>query len=546
MPPLAPPALTRALLSMTRRFSGTVVVVGRHTEKGALLRGLQHRATQPSQLVKAAAPARPSRSLGAALGAIPNARGVMHQSLRARGSQPLTGSVPAMAAPLARLSGWGANVHADCSLVEPERPEEVRAWLDRAGSIARGLGRSYGDAALNAGGQVLGLARCNRYLGFDAATGSLTCEAGVSLADIIRTFAPRGWFPMITPGTKFVTVGGCIANDVHGKGHHAHGCFSSSVDAMSVLLASGEVVTASRSENPDLFWGSFGGMGLLGVVLTATLRLRSIETTYFRQSSLRVRDLDAMLAAFAEHDQAFPYSVGTLDVFATGARLGRGVVALGDHARRDELPPRFAAAPLRLSAEPTLSVPFNLPELTLNRASMRLLNAVIQQIQARAPAIGHYEGFVYPLDKILHWNRGYGRRGFTQYQFVIPLSEGLPRLRAILSTVFASGELPFLNVLKRFGKASGGPLSFPIEGYTFAIDFPMRRNTRALLSRLDARVLEAGGRVYLGKDSYLSAEHFRAMYPQLDAWLEVKAKYDPHGVFTSDLGRRVGLVPARR
>jgi decaprenylphospho-beta-D-ribofuranose 2-oxidase len=443
-----------------------------------------------------------------------------------------------------RLSGWGGNLRADCVLREPEVPAEIAAAMDRAGTIARGLGRSYGDAALNAGGQVLGLRRVDRYLAFDADAGVLTCEAGATLEQIIHDFAPRGWFPMITPGTKFVTVGGCIANDVHGKAHHAQGCFSACVDAMTVLLASGEVVRASRDENADLFWATFGGMGLLGVVLTAQLRLRKIETTYFRQRSIPVNDLEAMLAALEENDRAFSYSVATLDVTATGARLGRGVLAVGEHATRAELPARLAADPLRVSGPPKLTVPFELPELTLNPLTIRVLNALIQRRLRSAPPFGHYEGFFYPLDIIAHWNRGYGRRGFAQYQFVIPFADGPRRMREILGVILSSGELPFLNVLKRFGKESGGVLSFPREGYTFAIDFPIRARTVALLHRLDAMVLDAGGRVYLGKDSYLEAATFRAMYPAIDRWLAVKAKYDPRGVFTSDLARRVGLAPA--
>jgi FAD/FMN-containing dehydrogenase len=444
------------------------------------------------------------------------------------------------------LAGWGNNLRADCLLTEPELPGEAAASLDRAGTVARGLGRSYGDAALNGGGQVLGLRKLDRILSFDDATGTLTCEAGVSLDEIIRSFAPRGWFPMITPGTKFVTVGGCIANDVHGKAHHVQGCFSASVDALTVLLASGAVVNATRETNSDLFWGTFGGMGLLGVVLTATMRLRRIETTFFRQRSIKVGDLAEMLAALDEQDRSFPYSVATIDVLAAGARLGRGVITVGDHARRDELPSSLATDPLRISGPPKLTVPFELPELTLNRLSIRAVNAFIQYTQASAAPFGHYEGFFYPLDKIARWNRGYGRRGFTQYQFVIPFADGLPRMREILGAILSAGELPFLNVLKRFGKESGGVLSFPCEGYTLAIDFPIRANTVALLRRLDAMVLAAGGRVYLGKDAYLEAATFRAMYPALDRWLAIKAKYDPDGVFTSDLGRRVGLVPARR
>jgi decaprenylphospho-beta-D-ribofuranose 2-oxidase len=438
------------------------------------------------------------------------------------------------------LAGWGANLRADCALVQPESPHQVVAGLDRAGTIARGLGRSYGDPALNADRQVLGMTRVDRYLGFDEATGTLTCEAGVSLARIIDDFAPRGWFPMITPGTKFVTVGGCIANDIHGKAHHAQGSFVSCVDAITVLLASGEIVPASREENADLFWASFGGMGLLGVVMTATLRLRRIETTYFRQKSLPAANLAEMLAILERHDHEFPYSVATIDVYGKGAQLGRGVVTFGDHARRDELPANVD--PLRVSPPPKLSVPFELPELTLNTLSIRLVNAFAQRTMRGAKPIGHYEGFFYPLDMLGHWNRGYGRRGFAQYQFVIPFADGEARMRALLEFIFASGELPFLNILKRMGKESGGLLSFPREGYTFAIDFPIRDNTVRVLHQLDELVLEAGGRIYLGKDGYVQPETFRAMYPAVTHWLAVKQKYDPNNVFTSNLARRVGLL----
>jgi decaprenylphospho-beta-D-ribofuranose 2-oxidase len=443
------------------------------------------------------------------------------------------------------LAGWGANLRVDCSLKEPSFQSDVVAVLDRSGTIARGLGRSYGDCAINANGQVIGTAHLGRFLSFDDHTGILICEAGASLESIIETFAPRGWFPMITPGTKFVTVAGCIANDIHGKAHHAQGCFSNCVDAMTVLLADGTIVSASRSENTDLFWATFGGMGLLGFILTATIRLRKIETTYFHQKSISVNSLDDMLAALDEHDHTFPYSVATLDVLATGKRLGRGVLTLGDHASHSDLPPRLAADPLRVSKPPRLTVPFDLPEFSLNPFSIRAVNAVIQRIQASASPIGHYEAFFYPLDKIANWNRGYGRRGFTQYQFVIPFENGLAEMRRILTTILSSGELPFLNVLKRLGKKSGGVLSFPREGYTFAIDFPIRKNTPALLRRLDAMVIAAGGRIYLGKDSYTDAATFRTMYPEADGWLETKAKYDPNGVFTSNLGRRVGLVYAK-
>lgn len=441
----------------------------------------------------------------------------------------------------AELAGWGANLRAQCFLAEPNFISDVQTGLDHSGSIARGLGRSYGDCAINAERQVVQTTRLNRLLAFDQTTGTLTCEAGASLESIIETFAGRGWFPMITPGTKFVTVAGCIANDIHGKAHHAQGCFSNCVESFTILLASGEIVTASRGSQADLFWANFGGMGLLGIILVATIRLRRIETTYFHQRSIPAKNLESMLAALDEHDSTFPYSVATLDVLATGSSLGRGVLTVGDHARLDDLPSPFRANPLRVSPPPRVAVPFDLPGFTLNPLSIRLVNAAIQWIQAHATPIGHYEAFFYPLDKIANWNRGYGRRGFTQYQFVIPFEDGPAQMRKILTTILSSGQLPFLNVLKRLGKESGGTLSFPREGYTFAIDFPIRQGTPDLLRRLDAMVLDAGGRIYLGKDSYTDAATFQAMYPVVQDWLKTKAKFDPHHVFTSNLGRRVGL-----
>lgn len=423
---------------------------------------------------------------------------------------------------MTNLAGWGANLRAECYLTEPPTATDVLETLDQFGTIARGLGRSYGDCAINAHGQVIGTTRMDRFLAFDSLSGILTCEAGTSLESIIETFAPQGWFPMITPGTKFVTVAGCIANDIHGKAHHAQGCFSNCVESMRILLANGNTVIASRTEHEDLFWATFGGMGLLGVILIATIRLRRIETTYFHQKSIRVKNLEGMLAALDGYDLTFPYSVATLDVLATGAHLGRGVITVGDHAKLADLPPKLAADPLRVSGPPRLTIPFDLPEFTLNPVTIRIVNAVIQRIQASATPLGHYEAFFYPLDKIARWNRGYGRRGFTQYQFVIPFGNGMEQLRKILTAIVSSGELPFLNVLKRMGARSAGILSFPRKGYTFAIDFPIRQNTASVLRKLDLMVIEAGGRIYLGKDSYTEATAFRTMYPELPNTIQTR------------------------
>ncbi|MFT4977472.1 MAG: decaprenylphospho-beta-D-ribofuranose 2-oxidase [Myxococcota bacterium] len=441
-----------------------------------------------------------------------------------------------------QLMGWGASRRVDCLLDQPETTRELAAHLDEAGTIARGLGRSYGDAALNEGKQVIDLTRINRYCAFDADSGILTCEAGVSLADIIDDFTPRGWFPGITPGTKYVTIGGCIANDVHGKAHHAQGSFAECLLSMTILLASGEVVTASRTELPDLFWATLGGMGLLGVILTATVQLRRVETSYFHKRVIAAESLDEMLEALEEHND-IPYSVAWIDPFATGSRLGRGVLTVGDHAAMKDLPPALRKDPLKLSGPPKITVPFELPAITLNSLSIRLVNLVIEQRLSQKKDLAHYEDFFYPLDAIGHWYRGYGKRGFTQYQFVIPLEDGAAQMRALLSAIVAGGQLPFLNVLKKMGPESGGVLSFPFAGYTFAIDFPIRRGLPTLLEKLDNMVLDAGGRIYLGKDAFLKPATFRAMYPQVEKFLKTKATYDPDNVFTSDLARRIGLLP---
>ncbi|MCK5797139.1 MAG: FAD-binding oxidoreductase, partial [Deltaproteobacteria bacterium] len=275
--------------------------------------------------------------------------------------------------------------------------------------------------------------------------------------------------------------------------------------------------------------------------LTATLRLRRIETTYFRQRAVVVHDLAELLAAFDEYDTRYPYSVAWIDPLATGAALGQGVLTLGDHAALEDLPERLRRDPRRVSASSPWTVPFELPELALNPLTLRALNLVIHQVQARGSAIAHYEKFFYPLDAVGEWNRGYGHRGFTQYQFVVPLADGYARMRTILERIAGSGLLPFLNVLKKLGPEEG-ILSFPFEGYTFAIDFPIQPGLGELLASLDEMVIDAGGRIYLGKDAFTSAGALERMYPKLGQWREVKARWDPDGVFVSHLSRRVGLT----
>jgi decaprenylphospho-beta-D-ribofuranose 2-oxidase len=440
------------------------------------------------------------------------------------------------------LSGWGNIPRSSSKVMYARDPRELIRGLPHDQILSRGLGRSYADQATNTNHLVLKMEKMNHFLAFDEVKGVLHCEAGVSLEEIIHHFAPRGWFPMITPGTKYITIGGAIANDVHGKAHHADGSFVNCVYEFTILLADGNIVRASRDENPDLFWANFGGLGLLGVILTATIQLRKIETTYFRQKAFAGKNLDEMLQAIDDSDKEFSSSVAWIDPMAKGKSLGRGVLTMGNHARLEDLPPRLQKDPLKIGKKPLVTVPFYLPGFILNPLTVSILDVALYWMQKSAPSISHYDKFFYPLDMINEWNRGYGKRGFIQYQFVVPLTEGRKNIRTILTEITESHCIPFLNVLKKFGKGQGGLLSFPFEGYTFAIDFPITPQLKPFTEKLDKMVLDMGGRIYLGKDAYLDEATFKAMYPQHVEWLRIKKKYDPQNVFSSDLARRIGLI----
>jgi decaprenylphospho-beta-D-ribofuranose 2-oxidase len=426
-------------------------------------------------------------------------------------------------------------------VLNPSQEADLKQAISQDSLIARGLGRSYGDQALNEGHQVAIVCKFNHFLFWDEEQGILECQAGVSLEEIISAFAPRGWLPMICPGTKFVTIGGAIANDIHGKAHHIDGSFVNCVESFNILLADGRELHASRTNNSDLFWANFGGLGLLGVIVTARIRLRKIETTYFKQKSLVIRDLNHMLEALETYDHEYNYSVAWIDALAKGKKLGSGVLTLGNAAKLEDLPPNLKANPLKLHSSSKLSVPFFLPSFVLNDFTVRILNKVIAFVQNSSKEFVHYEKFFFPLDAINNWNKGYGKRGFIQYQFVIPEENGKQNLVEILEMIADSGCTPFLNVFKRMGEGQG-ILSFPFSGYTLAIDFPVTKSLLAFTPKLDAKVLAAGGRLYLGKDALLDEKTFKAMYPQYKEWLSIKNQYDPSHKFSSDISRRIGLT----
>jgi decaprenylphospho-beta-D-ribofuranose 2-oxidase len=443
------------------------------------------------------------------------------------------------------MSGWGGVPRETSEVFRPERISQAREVVAGAGPatlIARGLGRSYGDAAVNAGGGVLLDTRLDRMLSFDAASGILECEGGTSIAEILEVFLPRGFFPAVTPGTKYVTVGGAIAADVHGKNHHCDGSIGEFVESFDLLAASGEVLRCSREENSEAFWATLGGMGLTGVILSARIKLRKIESAYVTVDYRKTASFDEALAAFAEGDSGYQYSMAWIDCLAGGASLGRSVVMRGNHAMPAELPEHLRPSPLDSKTKRKKNVPFQMPSFLLSPLTVKVFNRFFYGRHSDKRAVVDYDSFFYPLDSVLNWNRVYGKRGFFQYQAVFPVSQAGLGLRELLEKLSASKRASFLAVLKSMGKESGGLLSFPFPGQTIALDLPNKGpDTAEFLRGLDEIVLKHGGRVYLAKDACTSPQTFRAMYPKMDRFNAIKARLDPQGRFSSSQSRRLHI-----
>ncbi|MFM7349329.1 MAG: FAD-dependent oxidoreductase [Erythrobacter sp.] len=406
------------------------------------------------------------------------------------------------------LSGWGRFPAQLCAVHAPRREAEVRDLMGAGPRIARGNGRGYGDCAIQRNATIE-MTRLDRMLDFDEESGQLVAEAGVLLADVIATFLPRGWFPAVTPGTKFVTIGGMVASDVHGKNHHRDGTFGRFVDWLDLMGADGAVRRCSPQENRELFEWTIGGMGLTGMILRVAFRLRRVESAYIRQTTMPAADLDTLMELFEANAEA-TYSVAWIDCLSSGAALGRSALMLGEHAAEAELPRTRRAAPFAIPRKAERSVPFDFPQAALNRLTVKAFNALYYR-NARAAAgtrLVDWDSYFYPLDAILQWNRIYGVRGFLQYQCVLPLASAREGLTALLHAIAASGQGSFLSVLKRMGPEHG-PFSFPMEGYTLALDFPVSEAAIRLMDRLDAITLDHGGRFYLAKDARMSAATLR-------------------------------------
>lgn len=445
------------------------------------------------------------------------------------------------------LSGWGNCPRQACFSQFAESWSDVgRAILDgrEHSTIARGMGRSYGDSAINELGSVVNCSHLNRFLAFDDATGLLECEAGVSFAEIIKHFLPRGWFLPTTPGTKFVTVGGAIAADVHGKNHHVDGSFGNFVDRIKLQLADGSIVDCTRENDPDLFWATIGGMGLTGIILSAVFRLTRVQTAYCDVQYRRTANLESTLDNFQSTHDDYRYSVAWIDCVATGESLGRSVLMLGNDADRDRLPPSAIKSPLTLPKRSKRTVPFNFPSGVLNYWTVKAFNTLYYAKNKDGRRIVDFDAFYYPLDGINHWNRIYGRKGFVQYQALFPKESARAGLKKLLECIAQSRQASFLAVLKGCGAATPGMLSYLFPGFTLALDFPYRGPvTHRLFDALDKIVLEFGGRLYLAKDALMSSETFAQMYPRLPEFLAVKSRVDPHNRFVSSQARRVGIVP---
>lgn len=433
----------------------------------------------------------------------------------------------------ATLTGWGRSTTVSTRVAVPGDDGEVREALEAGAPVlAYGNCRSYGDAHLPCDGRGISTARLDRVVSFDEASGEIVCESGVTFARLLREYLPRGWRVPVTPGTAFASVGGAVANDVHGKNHDRRGSFGDHVVWLDLMAASGEIVRISHAEEPELFAATIGGVGLTGVILRVAFRMDRVPSAFMRIREQRIPDLDAYLTALAEAREGAAYSVGWIDALQRGARMGRGILESADVTAEGGL----AGEPER-----SLRVPFDFPRVALNHLTVRAFNeAYFRRVPANGrERISHAARFFYPLDALHDWNRIYGRRGFHQFQCVIPDAEAARGMQRLLETVSAAGRGSFLAVLKTLGGEGRGHLSFPMRGLTLALDFPCSEGVSELMRRLETITLDHGGRIYLAKDSSLSAAGFRRMYPKLGQFADVLERWDPQGRFRSVMASRL-------
>lgn len=440
-----------------------------------------------------------------------------------------------------KISSWGKYPVIDAKVYHPRMSEDIKQALGRKGDmIPRGMGRSYGDSAL--GGKILSMLRLKRILAFDSKKGIVTAEAGVSLDELIKVFIPRGYFLSVTPGTRFVTIGGAIASDVHGKNHHKEGAFSEHVESMEVMLPGGKVIKCSEKVNSELFHATCGGMGLVGIILSATIRLKKIESAFIRQLAVPAKNIDQIMDFFEKYKD-YTYSMAWIDGLSKGKKLGRSVLFLGEHAKLRDLSGKARNDPLMNNPGKLINLPVELPAFALNRWSLKSFNALYylsSKLKSKSSVVDIYN-FFYPLDALENWNRLYGKNGFTQYQFVIPLEYSRAGIKEVLEKVSARGTGSFLGVLKLFGKQNKNFLTFPLEGYTLALDFPISEDLFPFLDELDKIVLKYNGRIYLTKDVRMAKGVFQKAYPSHLRFKKIRKKFEGLNKFRSLQSTRIGV-----
>ena len=427
---------------------------------------------------------------------------------------------------------WGMYPKVKNTIFKFDKKKTLRKIINEHDKlIPCGNGRSYGDSALNS--NIVDVRSKNYFIDFNEETGLLHVQAGVLLSEILESFVPRGWFLKVTPGTKFITVGGAIASDIHGKNHHIEGCFSECIKEFKIMLADGEVVTCSKEATPNLFKATCGGQGLTGIILDAKIYLKKINSQYINQTTIKTKNLKETFKAFEEY-QDKPYSVAWIDCLAKGDKIGKCLLMVGDF--RDD-------GKLDYKMKKQKSIPFNFPSFTLNNWSVRVFNWLYygKVKESASKQIVDIDSFFYPLDAIGHWNRIYGKNGFTQYQFILPKETSYEGLEEILSAISKSGKGSFLAVLKLYGKANDNYLSFPMEGYSLALDFKIEKGLFDLLDKLDEIVVKYKGRIYLAKDVRVSKKTFEKGYPKIEPFRQYRKENKMDGKFQSLQSKRVGI-----
>lgn len=435
------------------------------------------------------------------------------------------------------LTNWNNYPVVEAREISFDYEKEIASKLAQP-SIPHGNGRCYGDASLSS--EVVNTLRYDKVLAFDELNGIITCQSGLLLSDLLQIIVPRGWFLPVTPGTKFITVGGAVASDVHGKNHHVDGSFSRHVVCMSVLTGTGETFVCTPDQYPDLFRATCGGMGLTGIILDVKFRLKRVSTAFIRQRQIKARNLEEIMTLFDQNTES-TYSVAWIDCLKKGKDFGRSILMLGEHAATDDVKSRQTLMP---KEKALFTVPFYFPSFVLTGFSVKVFNALFyaKNYKRTMDSVVHYDGFYYPLDSILNWNKIYGKKGFVQYQFVLPLDASKSGLTDILRRISERGTGSFLAVLKLFGEQND-LISFPMRGYTLALDFPIQPGLFEFLDELDNIVAGYGGRIYLSKDARMKKEIFWKTYPYAAEFKQILEKYDPDNRFVSRLSERLTLKP---